>query len=96
MVTTSQDVLYLTVSICVAAFTGTLIWIMYYVGQITKQSNEMIADFRVKLEELDRAVKNIQEKVTHSVDVLASLSDQIGGIVEVVRSYTRGKKRNNK
>lgn len=93
MISTSQDILYVTVATCIAAFTVTLIWIMYYVGQITKQSNEMIADFRTKLEELDRTIHIIQDKVTRSVDTLASLSDQIGGIVEVVRGFAKKKRK---
>ncbi len=93
MITTSQDVLYLTVAVCIATFTATLIWIMYYVGQITKQSNEMISDFRTKLEDLDRAIHAIQDKVSRSVDVLATLSNQVSNVVEIVRGVTTKAKR---
>ncbi|MFA5995475.1 MAG: hypothetical protein WCW27_04160 [Patescibacteria group bacterium] len=93
MLNTSQDILYLTVAACVAAFTVTLIWIMYYIGQITKQSNDMLADFRKKLEELDETVKTIQTKVSHSVEALSAISDQVAYVVDFIRNMSKSKKR---
>ncbi len=88
MLNNSQDVLYITVSICVATFTFFLVWIMYYVAQISRQSNEMIADFREKMEELDESIQDIKEKVSTSVDSLATVSEQVGNIMEVVRGFS--------
>lgn len=88
MFTTSQDVLYLTVSACIAFFTVFLVWIMYYVGQISRQSNEMITDFRQKMEELDDTMDEIKGKVTASVDTLSAVSSQIGTVLELIKSFT--------
>lgn len=88
MFETSQDILYLTVSICVFVFTIFLVWIMYYAAQISKQSNEMITDFRDKMEELDESIHDIKDKVSASVDSLANVSSQVSNVVELVRGFS--------
>jgi predicted PurR-regulated permease PerM len=88
MLETSQDMLYVTVAACIAVFTVFLVWIMYYIAQISKQSNEMITDFRQKMEELDETVQVIKEKVTHSVDALSSVGEQVGNILELIQNFT--------
>ncbi|EKD76638.1 MAG: hypothetical protein ACD_43C00034G0003 [uncultured bacterium] len=88
MLATSQDILYVTVAACIAVFTVFLVWIMYYIAQISKQSNEMISDFRQKMEELDETVQVIKEKVTHSVDALSGVSEQVGNILELIQNFT--------
>ena len=91
MFETSQDVLYLTVSICVALFTGFLVWIMYYIAQISRQSNEMIEDFRIKMEELDQSIKDIKEKVGTSIESITTVGEQVGSIMEIVTKLTGNK-----
>ena len=93
MFSTSQDILYLTVAACIALFTVFLVWIMYYIAQISRQSNEMITDFRTKMEELDASVRVIKDKVEDSVDSLTAVSGQITTILDLVRKFTgKGKK----
>ena len=97
MLDTSQDILYVTVSVCIGVFTVFLVWIMYYIAQISRQSNEMISDFRQKMEELDATMKALKEKVNDSVDSLASVSSQVGSILEMIQSFTgRGSKKRRK
>ena len=93
MIDISQQVLYFTLAGSVAVFTGFLVWIMYYIGQITRQSNDMIADFRTKMEELDESVQSIKEKVTDSVDNITAISDQVAYIVELVGGVTGKRKK---
>lgn len=90
MFSTSQDVLYLTVALCIAVFTVFLVWIMYYIAQISRQSNEMIRDFRHKMEELDETVQVIKEKVNLSVDRITSVSGQVANLLELVTRFTGG------
>ena len=67
---------------------------MYYIAQISRQSNEMLTDFRDKMEELDDTVQVIKEKVSSSVDSLGLVSKQIGYVFEFIRGLkaTGGKK----
>lgn len=87
MIETSQDILYVTVSICIALFTGFLVWIMYYIVQITKQSNEMITDFRQKMEELDATVHELKDKVSTSIDSISAIGKQVSYIMELLQSF---------
>ncbi len=96
MFESSQDVFYLTISLCVAVFTGFLVWIMYYVAQISRQSNEMITDFRIKMEELDASVKELKEKVSNSIDSISMISDQVASVLEVVKNFSGGDKKRKK
>lgn len=96
MVSTSQDILYLTVAVSIGLFTVFLVWIMYYIAQISRQSNEMITDFRSKMEELDATMHVIKDKMQDSVDALSSVSSQITTILDLVRSFTGKAKRSRK
>jgi predicted PurR-regulated permease PerM len=97
MISTAQDILYITVAASIGLFTVFLVWIMYYLAQISRQSNEMITDFRNKLEELDESITVIKEKVQDSVDALAGVSGKISMILDLVRSFTeRGAVREKK
>ena len=91
MFDTSQDILYITVAVCIGVFTVFLVWIMYYIAQISRQSNEMITDFRQKMEELDETMRWLKEKVNDSVDSLAAVSSQVGTILEMIKSFTGGR-----
>lgn len=50
----------------------------------------MITDFRQKMEELDGTMTEIKGKVTTSVDTLASVSSQIGTVLELIKSFAGG------
>lgn len=93
MISTAQDILYITVAISIGLFTVFLVWIMYYIAQISRQSNEMITDFRNKMEELDASVRVIKDKVQDSVDSLSAVSSQITTMLDLVKNFTgKGKK----
>lgn len=89
MFETSQDILYVTVSACIALFTVFLVWIMYYIAQISRQSNEMISDFRQKMEELNDSVEELKDK-------MSAATSQIGTILEFIRSFTGGRSKRKK
>ena len=95
MIDVSQQVLYLTLAGSIAVFTVFLVWIMYYIAQIAKQSNEMVSDFRVKMEELDESVQQLKDKVSGSVENLATMGEQVAYIVELVGGVT-GKRKSKK
>lgn len=96
MISSAQDILYITVAASIGLFTVFLVWIMYYIAQISRQSNEMITDFRSKMEELDATMHVIKDKVQDSVDSLSAVSTQITTILDLVRSFTNKAKRSRK
>lgn len=96
MLDTSQDILYITVSVCIGVFTIFLVWIMYYIAQISRQSNEMITDFRDKMEELDESIREIKDKVSTSVESLSTVSAQVANVVQLVRGFSSTKTKRRK
>lgn len=93
MLHTSQDLLYIIVALCTLTFTAFLIWIMYYVAQIMRQSNEVISDVREQISELSKSINGIKEKLTSASTSIAFVSDQIADIVKFIKDKKTKKKK---
>lgn len=96
MFATSLDVMYGVLSLCIIIFTGFLVWIMYYVAQILKQGNEVIAEIREKIAEIEEAVMEVKEKVLSSATSISYVAQEIGGIVDIVKTLKRPKRSSKK
>ena len=98
MYATSVDVMYGALSVAILVFTGFLAWMMYYVVQILKQGNEVIAEIREKIAEFEEAITSIKEKVISSATSISFIASQIGSVVDVVkrRSATTAAKKATK
>lgn len=79
---TSQDILYITVSICAAFFTGFLCAVLYYLASLLKQSNQITTEFHTKAQEWMAAIDEVKDKVISAVTTVSALSDQVGRVVE--------------
>ncbi len=93
MVEVSQTTLFFTVSFCVLLFTVFLIWIMYYLGQIMKQSNEILTELRQKMAELEETIISIKEKVSDSASSIAFVAKEVKSIVNFVQDRKQGRSR---
>jgi len=93
MVEVSQSTLFFAVALCVLIFTGFLVWIMYYLGKMMKQSNEMITEFREKMAEFEETITSIKEKVSASASSIAFVADEIKNIVGFVQDRKELKNR---
>lgn len=90
MLETSKDLLFIVISFCVLVFTGFLVWILYYLAMILKQTNEVVADARRKLEAIDEILYAIKEKVALSA---ATISAVARGVTQIL-NYFKGKHHN--
>lgn len=81
---TSQDILYITVSVCALAFTIFLCWMLYYLTQLLKQSNQITQELHTKISEWTEAIDEIKERVMSTASTLSSLGDQVGRVVDFV------------
>ena len=63
MIESSKDVLYIVISFCIIWVAVFLCWMFYYAGKILKNTNQIIEEFRVRLQSLADAIGFIQEKV---------------------------------
>ncbi len=97
MFNTSIDIFYLVLSICLVFFTGFFVWAIFYVVQILKQGNEVIAELRVKLAELEEALLNIKDRVVTSANTISFIGKEIGTVMDIVKSFKKtGKTRRSK
>jgi len=93
MYNTSVDVMYGSLSIAIVIFTCFLAWMMYYVVQILKQGNEVIAEVRQKIAEIEEAIVSIKEKVVTSATSISFIASQIGSVVDVVKRHSSATKK---
>lgn len=96
MVEVSQSTLFFSVSLCVLIFTGFLVWIMYYLAQIMKQSNEMITEIREKMAELEEAIMAIKDKVSSSANSIAFVASEMKNIVQFIQDRKAPKRTRRK
>lgn len=81
---TSQDILYITVSVCTLVFTGFLCWVLFYLAHLLKQSNQITEELHAKMTEWAEAIDEIKEKVINTAATLSSLGDQVGRVVDFI------------
>lgn len=84
MFETSQDILYITVSVCTLVFTGFLCWVLFYLAQLLKQSNQITEELHAKMTEWAEAIDEIKERVINTAATLSSLGDQVGRVVDFI------------
>ena len=93
MLETSKDVLYITLSFCIVFFTAFICWTIYYLGNLLKQSNEMLAEFRTKLEEVYETVNHIKENVSNSVNQIGNVA---AGVTKIMEYLINRRKKSNR
>src|SRR3989344_1482866 len=82
MFETSQDILYVVISFCVLWATVFLCWMLYYVVRILKNANQIIEEFRVRLQTLSEAISYIRGKVEHMSGLLSMVTEGAGGLAK--------------
>lgn len=82
MLQTSQDILYLVISFCVLWVTVFLCWTFYYVMRILRNANQIVEEFRVRLQALTEAINYIRGKVEHISGLLTLASGGVSGLIK--------------
>ena len=82
MFTDSKDILYLVISFCVLWITFFLCWMFYYLMRLLRNANEIIEEFRVRLQTLLEAVNYIRGKVEHLSGLVTMLSEGASGLAK--------------
>jgi|WetSurMetagenome_2_1015567.scaffolds.fasta_scaffold19998_4 uncharacterized protein YoxC len=82
MFETSKDVLYLVVAFCILWFTVFLCWTLYYVVRILKNANEIVEEFRARLQILTDAINYVRGKVENISALMSGVAGGVGGAVK--------------
>jgi len=96
MLDSMQEILYLVLAICILLLSGFLTWIMFYLGSIFKQTNEMVTEFRAKIEELAETLDDLKERVVASASSLAFVAKEVGQIMSFIKGMKDSKKSRKK
>lgn len=84
MFETSKDILYLVISFCVLWTTVFLCWMFYYVMRLLRNTNQIVEEFRVRLQSLTEAINYIRGKVEHMSGLMSLITDGAAGMVKSV------------
>lgn len=82
MFDTSKDILYLVISFCVLWTTVFLCWMFYYVMRILRNANQIVEEFRVRLQALTEAINYVRGKVEHMSGLMNLFTSGVGGMVK--------------
>lgn len=82
MFETSKDILYLVISFCVLWVTVFLCWMFYYVTRILKNTNQIVEEFRSRLQVLTDTINYIRGKVEHISGLMTLATSGVGGVIK--------------
>ena len=82
MFETSKDILYLVISFCVLWVTVFLCWMFYYVTKILKNTNQIVEEFRMRLQTLTEAINYIRGKVENISSLMTLATEGVGGFAK--------------
>lgn len=82
MIETSKDILYLVIAFCVLWITVFLCWMFYYVTRILKNANQIVEEFRSRLQVLTEAIHYVRGKVENIHSLLNMAGGGMAGVVK--------------
>ncbi|MFA5247641.1 MAG: hypothetical protein WC415_00115 [Patescibacteria group bacterium] len=95
MFSTSQDILFLVIATCVAAFTIFSCWGLFYFVGILRNSFKVSRDARRIIEKAEGILDALKEKINSSASYLFLIGEALKKIVEVTKDF-RDKKNSKK
>lgn len=84
MTFTPNDILLITLSVCLGLFTLFLCWTMFYIVQLLRESLLLVRETRAKIDEFFEFIDMLKDKVTSSVSYLGMLSEGVTQILKFV------------
>ena len=82
MFSSSQDLLYIVLSLSILWFTIFLCWLLYQAARVLKNANDIIENLSHKLELISEAVEFIRKKIDNVSSHMGIVSTTLSGIVE--------------
>jgi TRAP-type C4-dicarboxylate transport system permease small subunit len=83
MFSTSHDILLLTISVCVAAFTIFLCWGMFYLVAMARNTFKIIKDVKNILQKVEETIDLLKSKIHESASYLLLLGEVLKKIMDV-------------
>ncbi len=84
MFTNSKDILFLVISFCVLWVTFFLCWMFYYLMRLLRNANQVVEEFRIRLQTLMDTVNSIRTKIDGLSNVMTLFTDGAGGLAKKI------------
>lgn len=78
----SKDILYLVISFCVLWISVFICWGFYYIVKLLRNANQIVEEFRLRLQSLTEAINYIRGKVEHMSGLMTLASSGVTGLVK--------------
>ena len=88
MFDTSKDILFVVISFCIVWLTVFLCWAMYQFGKVLKNANEVVEEFRMRIDALTSAIDFVRGRI-EQMSGLMNLAGQ--GLSGYVKKYASNK-----
>jgi len=81
MLDTSKDILYLVISFCILWLTVFLCWALYHFGKVLRNANEVVEEFRARMDALTHAIDFVRHRIEQISDLLTLATKGVSGYV---------------
>jgi len=92
MFDTSKDILFLTISICVAVFTIFFCWGMYYFIAMVRNVFKVTDDARNILKKTEEAIDLVKMKISESVSYVMLFGEALKKVVDFAKDFSEKKR----
>lgn len=86
MFDTSKDILYLVISFCILWLTVFLCWSLYHFGKVLKNANEVVEEFRARMDALTHAIDFVRHRIEQISDLMTLATKGVSGYVSKMAS----------
>lgn len=98
MLETSQDILWVTLAVCIALFTLFSCWGIFYIVQIIRRAFLVVEHVEEMIKGITDTVKMTKERMERSAAYVSVIADGAKKVMEIVKENTGdgGKKKKKK
>jgi hypothetical protein len=96
MIYESIDILWLTISVCIALLTLFSCWGIFYIVQIIRRSSKMFKGVEQMIANINEVIKTTKEKIEHSAAYVSIIADGLKKVMEIAKQSQKSKVKSKK
>lgn len=96
MIETSQDILWVTIAVCIALFTVFSCWGIFYIVQIIRRGFKMIKAVEDMIENVNATIRLTRERLEHSAAYISVIAEGAKKVMEIVKEQGIGEGKRKK
>ena len=91
MFESSKDVLNIVIAFSILLFTGFLVWLLYYLIRMLRDTSEVVHEARERIEQIGTMLDSLKEKLDTSATTVAVAAKGISKVVDYVQTRRQSK-----